>query len=140
MRTRIMLLFLASAAAGILAAQSPAVVKRVPVSSTSARSGAEMFNNYCASCHGVEGSGNGPAAAALKKAPADLTQLAARNNGKFPDLAVYQAITGDRYSAHGSAEMPVWGEVLKSMDGSSNIMVSLRLANLTEYIKSLQRK
>jgi len=100
-----------------------------------------MFNNYCATCHGKEGRGNGPVATALKKAPADLTALSIHNNGKFPDLEVYHAILGDgMIAAHGSQEMPVWGDVLKSLDADTERMVKLRIANLTSYIKSLQSK
>lgn len=43
-----------------------------------------MFTSYCAACHGPAGKGDGPAASELKAAPADLTQLAKNNNGKFP--------------------------------------------------------
>ena len=140
MRTRIALLFLACATAGILAAAST-VIRKVPVTSTAPQSGVEMFNTYCASCHGVSGRGDGPAAAGLKKVPADLTQLAARHNGKFPELEVYNAIVGEQFNTvHGSVEMPVWSDILKSLDNNSNLMVSLRLSNLTDYVKSLQRK
>jgi hypothetical protein len=80
-------------------------------------------------------------AAALKKAPADLASLAARNNGKFPELEIYNIVMGDGNSAaHGSKDMPVWGEVLHSLDGGTNGMLHLRVANLVDYVKSLQRK
>jgi mono/diheme cytochrome c family protein len=70
-------------------------------------------------CHGKEGRGDGPVAAAMKKAPANLTSLSIRNNGKFPELEVYHSILGDGIiAAHGSQEMPVWGDVLKSLDAT----------------------
>ena len=59
-------------------------VKKEPIQMTSAASGVEMFNSYCAACHGKDAKGDGPAASALKVPPADLTQLAKKNNGKFP--------------------------------------------------------
>ena len=37
--------------------------------------GKQMYVSYCAPCHGVDGKGNGPVAAALKKQPADLAVL-----------------------------------------------------------------
>src|SRR5579863_7414040 len=83
---RNIILVLVLTAPGFLGAQNQPTIKRIPVSPTSAASGREMFNTYCAACHGKEGRGDGPAAPALKKAPADLTTIAARNNGKFPEL------------------------------------------------------
>ena len=141
MHTRIAILLMVSVALGVLGAQNPTSVKMVAVKSTSAASGQEMFNNYCATCHGKEGRGDGPVAAALKKAPADLASLTSHNNGKFPELEVYHSILGDgTVVAHGSQEMPVWGNVLRSLDSDTDSMVRLRIANLTSYIKSLQGK
>jgi mono/diheme cytochrome c family protein len=37
-----------------------------------AQSGQDIFNNHCAMCHGTDGRGNGPAAAALNPPPADF--------------------------------------------------------------------
>ena len=56
-------------------------IKHVPVSHTSAASGKEMFTQYCASCHGKEAKGDGPASAALNTPPPDLTRLAKKNDG-----------------------------------------------------------
>ena len=50
----------------------------------SVTSGKETFLRYCASCHGENGTGNGPAADALKPPPSDLTTLSKRHEGKFP--------------------------------------------------------
>jgi cytochrome c553 len=98
-----------------------------------------MFNEYCAVCHGQDGKGSGPAAPALKKMPADLTQLTAHNKGKFPDTQVAGYIEGDdKLDAHGTRDMPMWGGVFKSMSGGSDI-TRMRVANLTAYIKSLQK-
>ena len=125
---------------GLSFAQEPKVVN-IPVRHTSANSGKEMFAAYCAACHGIDGKGNGPAAVALKARPTDLTILARQNEGKFPSIRVYRAITGEAgISAHGSKEMPVWGPVFMSMSHQHESEVHLRVANLTDYIKSLQRK
>ena len=56
--------------------ESETNVKKVPIQRTSAASGEEMFDAYCAACHGKDGKGNGPAAAELKMPPPDLTTLA----------------------------------------------------------------
>lgn len=113
----------------------------ISVPSTPASSGKQMFEAYCASCHGKEGKGDGPAAAALKVPPADLTTLTARNNGKFPALKVSNTIVGQSGTpAHGSKEMPIWGPVFTSISHQHESEMRLRVANLTDYIKSLQSK
>jgi mono/diheme cytochrome c family protein len=115
-------------------------VKKVPVQTSRASSGADMYKQYCAACHGAAGKGDGPAASALKQAPADLTTLAQRHNGKFPDDYVTNVLrNGVKAPAHGDAEMPVWGPLFSSMD-QNDAVVNLRIANLTKYIKSLQVK
>jgi mono/diheme cytochrome c family protein len=125
--------------AGVTA--SAQTVKRTPVTPTSAVSGEEMFKTYCASCHGTDGKGGGPAAAALTKPPANLTELSSRNAGKFPELRIYGAIKGDSNTlAHGSKEMPVWGSVFQSLSHGDQAQVQLRISNLTKYIESLQAK
>lgn len=121
-------------------AADKAVVKRVPVNPTSPVSGQQMFNEYCIACHGNDAKGTGPAASALNKTPADLTTLAARNNGKFPELRVYSTIHGDiDVTAHGSRDMPIWGSVFREMSHSSG-EVQLRISNLVAYVKTLQVK
>jgi mono/diheme cytochrome c family protein len=139
---RILILLLASAGVlGTLLAQNNIVVKKVPLQPTSAASGEQMFGAYCAPCHGKDGKGNGPAAPAMKNAPTDLTSLATHNKGKFPNDRVFLAITSPRdFTAHGSGEMPVWGEVLRSLDRGDPEMAHLRVSNLTSYIKSIQVK
>jgi len=103
-------------------------------------SGAEMYRTYCASCHGVDGNGAGPAASALKKAVPDLTQIAKRNKGKFPDFRVTHIIDGyEVEAAHGSRDMPVWGDYFRSKKRDDAIVL-LREHNLTEYIRSIQQK
>jgi len=125
---------------GLGAAQKTNVVT-VPAPHTSATSGKEMYLAYCATCHGREGKGDGPVASTLKVPPADLTALSKRNNGKFPSVQVVHAITGPGNApAHGSREMPVWGPVFMNMEHQHESAVRLRVANLTEYIKSLQQK
>src|SRR5208282_427623 len=93
-------------------------VKKVAPSYTNPSSGKEMYLAYCASCHGADGRGNGPAAPALKTPPTDLTQLAAKNGGNFPDAHIMQIIRGDSMTAaHGNKDMPVWGPVFLQMAG-----------------------
>jgi hypothetical protein len=99
-----------------------------------------MFVSYCAACHGLSGTGNGPAAAALKTAPADLTRIAARNKGTFPEVRVSRFIEGaEEVSAHGSRDMPIWGTLFRSLSPNNRMAADLRVRNLTDYLKSIQR-
>jgi mono/diheme cytochrome c family protein len=123
------------------AADDSKVIKKVPTSQTSPSSGKEMFNNYCAVCHGRDARGGGPAASALKKTPTYLTTLAARNHGKFPELRVFSTIQGDsESSAHGSRDMPIWGNVFQEMSHGSAGEVQMRISNLVAFIETLQAK
>jgi len=102
--------------------------------------GSKIFINYCASCHGVNGSGDGPVASALKGKVPDLTTLARRNGGKFPAVRVRGIIAGDeRYAAHGSREMPVWGPIFHQIEYDRDLGY-VRLQNVTEYLGSIQQK
>jgi mono/diheme cytochrome c family protein len=136
-------LILFTLAAAVLCGQNenrPAI-QRTPAGPTPVSSGKEMFRTYCAACHGADAKGDGPASAALKHQSPDLTGLAKRNSGKFPELRVYGAIHGDiRVTAHGTKDMPTWGTVFREMDGADAAAVQLRIRNLTKYIESLQAK
>jgi mono/diheme cytochrome c family protein len=114
-------------------------IRQTPISPTSPASGQEMFMTYCASCHGKDGKGNGPAAPALKLPPSDLTMLAKKNGGSFPSNKVLASISGQSGEpAHGSREMPVWGQVFSRTGGEA--VSNLRLSNLTRYLESIQVK
>lgn len=116
-------------------------IEHVPVKPTSSASGKEMFVSYCAVCHGTDGKGTGPAASALKTAPADLTRLSANNGGKYPALKVSSAIRGTNdLPAHGSKDMPVWGPLFRGLSNGHEGEVQQRIANLTQYIETLQAK
>jgi hypothetical protein len=54
--------------------------------------GAEPYAAYCASCHGADGRGTGPRAAALAEPPADLTRLAPRFGSPLARSALLAAI------------------------------------------------
>jgi mono/diheme cytochrome c family protein len=114
-------------------------VKTVPLKATATLGGDDTYNQYCAVCHGKDGKGAGPAADALKKHPTDLTQLARRNNGKFDELVVQSAIIGDTaaIAAHGSLEMPIWGELFKSVSRDESAR-RLRVHSLVKYIEQMQ--
>lgn len=117
------------------------VIKRIPIKATSAASGSEMYKTYCAVCHGTDGKGNGPAADALKVPATDLTMLAMKAGGKYPSLKVAGVIRGEEgMPAHGSKDMPMWGNLFHSMSGGHEAEVQQRIANLVKYIETLQQK
>jgi mono/diheme cytochrome c family protein len=107
--------------------------------------GRQEFMNYCASCHGESGMGNGPVAEYLSVTPPNLTGLAARNGGEFPYLNVFMIIDGRTgIGPHGS-DMPVWGDIFKmhevdaSADYGAETIVRGRILSLVKYLESIQQ-
>jgi mono/diheme cytochrome c family protein len=123
------------------AQQAKTQVKHEAAPITSPASGKEMFVSYCASCHGRDAKGDGPAATSLKVLPADLTGLAKRNGGKYPADKVTSILRGQtNLIPHGDQEMPVWGPVFWKMSGGHEEVVQQRIANLNRYLETLQAK
>ena len=136
-----LLLFTAAAIAQNSSEAGKTDIRNAPAGYTNPTSGRQMYDAYCASCHGQGGKGDGPAAAALKNVPTDLTQLAARNGGTFPDAHVAQVIKGDLMMvAHGSKDMPIWGPVFFYLGQHDPALAQLRIRNLTKYIEGMQQK
>lgn len=103
--------------------------------------GRELFRHYCASCHGWEGRGDGPVAPHLSKAPADLTQIASRRAGLFPDQEIGEIIDGRRVvGAHGTRQMPVWGRLFGRglPPVSREVEIDNQLRLLLDYLRSIQ--
>ena len=142
MRKLRVVVVLLSLAVPALAASSRAQEKRAPEKPSSAALAKPLYVDYCATCHGLSGKGDGPAAKALKMPPANLTTLALRNKGQFPEMRVLGAIkAGPGISAHGSDVMPVWGPVFVAVSGAATeAEVQLKIFNLMEYIRTLQAK
>jgi mono/diheme cytochrome c family protein len=115
---------------------------KVPPLVISSMQGRDLFEFYCATCHGRDGKGAGPAVPALKAPPPDLTTLAVRNGGAFPAARVTAVVTNDtarQTPAHGSNEMPVWGPIFKGLDQNDS-MNRLRIENIVRYIEGMQAK
>jgi mono/diheme cytochrome c family protein len=102
--------------------------------------GNDLYRAYCASCHGREGTGQGPAAPALKSPVPDLTTIARRNAGIFPKARIRKIIAGDdTLLSHGSREMPVWGPIFHQVERDRD-WGNVRLENLVAYLESIQKK
>ncbi len=127
--------------------------KRAPLRPINSIDGKDLYNAYCAQCHGTEGKGDGAAAPGLKSPPADLTHLAEKNGGKFNRKAVEGFIRGDRpgatlttdsrdnpvlMTAHGQDDMPVWGLLFREMWPDQP--VAIRCGNLARYVEKLQAR
>ena len=112
--------------------------------------GKREFEANCASCHGLDGKGNGPLGNLLRVGPPDLTQLAKKNQGMLPMNRLYEVIEGGTVPAHGPREMPIWGreyriddaEHLREARGNydSAALVRARILLLLEYINRLQAR
>jgi mono/diheme cytochrome c family protein len=103
-------------------------------------SGRQLFMTYCASCHGSTGRGNGPAAEELRHRPADLTQFARQNGGVFNDALVHRIVDGRTVKAHGTMEMPVWGDTFKWRQGLDEDGIRARIEALVRYLESIQER
>ena len=104
-------------------------------------SGAELFERFCASCHGVSGRGDGPVASGLRTTVPDLTAIA-RRYGEFPAARIRETIDGrGLIDAHGSRAMPVWGYEFWMEEGADVVAErEMRdvITRLVEHIRSLQ--
>ncbi len=129
----VLTLTLTLATTGVTRAQSPADTA-VP------DGGRVLFSTYCASCHGVGGQGNGPAADELRHRPANLTQFATRNGGVFNGARIRAIIDGRTVKAHGTMEMPIWGDVFKWRQGLPEEEIRARVEALVRYLETIQER
>jgi mono/diheme cytochrome c family protein len=107
-------------------------------------SGQQLFQDHCATCHGTDGTGNGPMAQALKVPPADLTKISDRAGGTFPAARVVEIIRyGGNIAGHGSQVMPVWGKILSSEGGGGKgggAFSRRAVVELKRYLETIQKK
>lgn len=71
-----------------------------------AEKGKQIFQTYCASCHGKLGAGDGPAAAALTPKPANLAQT------KLSNQEIFKIIKEGGAAVGRSPLMAAWGGTL----------------------------
>lgn len=99
--------------------------------------GRATYERYCQSCHGPDGRGDGPVATALTAPPSDLTRLRAEHDGAFPIDVIYRVVDGrEAVPAHGSREMPIWGNVWA--EDATPDEVQERINELIEYLRTIQ--
>ncbi len=105
-------------------------------------SGAELFERFCAVCHGISGRGDGPVGRRLNVVVPDLTRISQRNGGRFPAGDVAETIDGrSLVIAHGTREMPVWGHefwVEEGADVTAEADAREIVDRLVGYVRSIQ--
>ncbi|WP_394198306.1 c-type cytochrome [Litoreibacter albidus] len=106
-------------------------------------SGAQLFAENCTACHGVDGAGTGWVAAGLKRKPANLITLSARNGGAFPMERVLSTIDGFHRNPKFETAMPEFGSWFEGpmdqieLDGVMTPVPQPLLA-VAEYLQTLQ--
>jgi mono/diheme cytochrome c family protein len=104
--------------------------------------GSDLYKTYCASCHGTSARGDGPLADALRRRPANLTEISKRNKGVYPKELVFRIIDGrTKVSGHGGPDMPVWGDVfMRTADAVDEASVQSRIHALVDYLETVQAR
>lgn len=112
--------------------------------------GKREFEVNCAICHGVDGKGNGPMAGLLRRSPANLTQMAKKNQGVLPMNRMFDVIEGGSVPSHGTRDMPIWGRVFRIEDAEyykeargsydAAALVRARILMLIEYVDRIQER
>lgn len=108
------------------------------------------YNNSCAACHGPKGEGDGPVAKFLTvQTLPRLSMLQKNNGGVFPLQRIYDQIEGTTdVAAHGSRDMPVWGDRYRArMQATTDYTyprevledyARVRIFAVIEYLSTLQ--
>jgi mono/diheme cytochrome c family protein len=106
------------------------------------RSGAQLFANHCAACHGRLGEGDGPVAAIMTTNVPNLRTLAQRNNGTFPLDSVRGYIDGRELPvSHGDRQMPIWGDIFgwgSEEQPHSEQLVEQRINAVVDHLRAIQ--
>lgn len=103
--------------------------------------GGEWFNSYCVMCHGEKGDGKGNMASLLNTPPLDLTKIAQRRNGTFPDAEIAKIIANiENVPGHSTGDMPVWWETFKKSEGITDEKVlQEKIDHIVAYLKTIQQ-
>lgn len=106
------------------------------------------YRGHCASCHGLDGGGGGPVATFLITNPSDLTLLAQKNGGVFPQGDLRRIIDGRlEVLIHGTRAMPIWGNAFRFEEGRAPLAaldnqerdINRRIDDLVSYLATLQK-
>lgn len=107
------------------------------------KSGKDLFESYCASCHGTSGRGDGPVSKSLAVEVPDITRYAQRHGRPFDRELVERIIDGRHViAAHRTRMMPVWGEAFSIShlgDPDAERATRLQIERLADYVWQLQQ-
>lgn len=109
-----------------------------------AYTGPQLYQRFCASCHGPQAYGDGPVAPTLKVMVPDLTRIARRQQGgEFPEERIREIVDGRAVlPAHGLRDMPVWGYELEAQapaDQPGRAAAQSLIDRLVAYLRSIQQ-
>jgi hypothetical protein len=140
-------------------AWSQATVKRMEMRAIASVNGKDVYQAYCAYCHGDDLRGHGPGSVGMRIPPGDLTTIALRNDGKFvaanveeninrwkrvpktmTDFIATQRAMSTGQDNEYSQPMPVFGPIFAKLYPQEVRDRVIRLANVVGYIKSKQVK
>jgi mono/diheme cytochrome c family protein len=134
-----------SAGAALLGSGSGAVAQGLRVDQ-----GKIEYDGHCAVCHGTQGRGNGELRKFLNTPPSDLTTMAKRNGGAFPNQLAWDIIDGRgtaTIGVHGTREMPVWGQAYRQEAMAQAVTaqqpewyVRNRIVALLDYLSRIQER
>jgi mono/diheme cytochrome c family protein len=127
----------------------PALVGLTNLANAGSGGARQDFLDLCAECHNADAKGNGPLTKNLTKVPPDLTRIKQRAHGVFDEKAVYDWIIGLKMTnAHGSREMPIWGDWLmdEAIEGGTSLEeakaaeqeIEQRIMAIVRYLETLQ--
>lgn len=110
---------------------------------TTVSGGERLYQISCSGCHGANARGAGPVAPLLEVPVPDLTLIASRRGGSFPEDEVYRIIDGQAdLPAHGPRNMPVWGYEFYGDDPDDEAAhreATGKIERLVKYLRSIQR-
>lgn len=105
--------------------------------------GERLYKTSCAACHGADARGTGPVAPLLTVPVPDLTRIAQRRGGEFPELEIFRIIDGQSdLAGHGPRHMPVWGYEFFGDDADDEVAhrrATEKVDRLVAYLRSIQR-
>jgi mono/diheme cytochrome c family protein len=108
-----------------------------------AAAGERLYKVSCAACHGADARGTGPVAPLLTVPVPDLTRIAQRRGGEFPELEIFRIIDGQSdLAGHGPRHMPVWGYEFFGDDADDEVAhrrATDKVDRLVAYLRSIQR-
>ncbi|MEJ6395092.1 cytochrome c [Gymnodinialimonas sp. 2305UL16-5] len=120
----------------LLLAASPAMAQNIA-------SGAALYADHCAVCHGTGLLGDGPMAEVLVIPPPNLRRIEAES-GFFPRVGVAGLIDGrDPLAAHGG-DMPIFGRIFGDFNevmtspGGQTVLTSQQVVDLVDFLETQQ--